>query len=114
MRRRDVDFVFDAKLLERLGGFVHDVQVAIATHDDGDKRLAHFQFSVLGCHFSVMDEWMVLSVGSHRLYLLYRRLLETAIGDVAPELSAFELNLLGGLIRRLHGRSEINATRCDA
>src|SRR5271157_4370983 len=38
MRRRDVDFVSNAEFGQRLRGLVHDIEVGVAAHDDGDKR----------------------------------------------------------------------------
>src|SRR6185369_1653265 len=83
VRGGDVDLVFDTELLESLGGFIHDFEVAVATHDDGYKR-SHFQFSVLR---------LVMRGDCPRrnlFLLLYRRLLESAMRYVAPILHAFE------------------------
>ena len=46
VRRSDVDLVGDAEFVERLGGLVHDFEVGVAAHHDGNKwMLAH------GAHF---------------------------------------------------------------
>src|SRR5579859_7276029 len=46
MRRGYVDFIGDAKVIQRFGGFIHDFKVGIRPHYDGNKRaLCHKLFS---------------------------------------------------------------------
>jgi hypothetical protein len=51
VRRNDLGFVRDAKVLENLDCVLHGVPVGAGTHDDANKRLCHWVLLVIKPEF---------------------------------------------------------------